>query len=53
MTSSEAERDLLQTHRLHANCFVTKPTDLEKFFSVIRAVEAFWLSFVRLPPTAA
>ena len=53
LTSSEAERDLVQAYRLHANCFITKPLDLQQFFSVIQALERFWLSVARLPPAPA
>jgi chemotaxis family two-component system response regulator Rcp1 len=50
LSSSEAERDLLQSYRLAANCFVTKPVDLESFFSAVRAIEHFWFGAARLPP---
>ena len=52
MTSSEAESDLADAYRLHANCYVTKPVDLEEFMMVVRAIERFWLGFVKLPSAA-
>jgi two-component system, chemotaxis family, response regulator Rcp1 len=48
-TSSDAERDLLETYRLHANCFITKPGDLNDFFSAVKLLEKFWLEVVQLP----
>ena len=50
VTSSQAEEDILRSYNTHANCYVTKPVDLEKFVSVVRAIEEFWVSIVRLPP---
>lgn len=49
LTTSRAEEDILRTYELHANCFITKPVDLDKFISVVQQVENFWLSVVRLP----
>lgn len=49
LTTSTAERDVLQSYDLHANCYVTKPVDLEQFISVVRSVEDFWLTVVKLP----
>jgi len=51
LTSSEAERDLTIAYQLHANCYLTKPGDLEEFLGVVRAIERFWLGFVTLPIT--
>jgi CheY-like chemotaxis protein len=53
LTTSEAEQDIVRTYQLHANCYITKPVDLEKFIEIIRAIEDFWLAVVRLPPTSA
>ena len=53
LTTSEAEQDILRSYALHANCYVTKPVDLEKFISIVRAIEDFWLAVVKLPPTQA
>jgi DNA-binding NarL/FixJ family response regulator len=50
LTTSRDEQDVLQSYDLHANCFITKPVDLEQFLAVIRSVEGFWLEVVRLPP---
>ena len=49
LTTSEAEQDVLRSYELHANCYVTKPVDLEKFISIVRAIEDFWLAVVKLP----
>lgn len=49
LTSSEAESDMAEAYRLHANCYLTKPVDLEEFLTVVRAIERFWLGFVKLP----
>jgi CheY-like chemotaxis protein len=49
LTTSEAEQDIAQSYQLHANCYLTKPVDLEKFLKIIRCIEDFWLSFVKLP----
>ena len=51
LTTSKAEEDILKTYDLHANCYITKPVDLEKFIEVISAIEDFWLSIVKLPRT--
>ena len=53
MTASQAEEDILKSYNLHCNCYVTKPIDLHQFISVIKAIEDFWLTIVRLPPNAA
>ena len=50
LTTSQAERDILDTYDLHANCYINKPVDLDQFFDVVKAVENFWLTIVRLPP---
>lgn len=49
LTTSEAERDILRSYELHANCYITKPVDLEKFIHIVRTIEAFWLAVVTLP----
>jgi two-component system, chemotaxis family, response regulator Rcp1 len=53
LTTSEAEQDVLRSYELHANCYITKPVDLEKFIAIVRAIEDFWLAVVKLPPTQA
>jgi CheY-like chemotaxis protein len=50
LTTSEAEEDILRSYDLHANAYVTKPVGFESFMSVIRQVDDFFLSVVRLPP---
>ena len=52
LTTSKAEEDILRTYDLHANCYITKPVDLEQFISVVKSIDDFWLSVVRLPPKA-
>jgi chemotaxis family two-component system response regulator Rcp1 len=49
LTTSKAEEDILRSYALHANCYVTKPVDLEQFITVVRSIEDFWFSIVRLP----
>ena len=49
LTISKAEEDILRTYDLHANCYITKPIDLKQFVKVVRAIEDFWLSIVKLP----
>jgi len=50
LTTSEAEEDVLKSYSLHANCYVTKPVDLEKFIQVVQSIDRFWLTVVTLPP---
>lgn len=50
LTSSEAEEDILRSYRLHANCFVTKPVDLDDLSRVIEGIGQFWFNLVKLPP---
>ena len=50
LTTSAAEIDILESYDLGANCYLTKPVDLEQFLTVVRSVEEFWLGMVRLPP---
>jgi chemotaxis family two-component system response regulator Rcp1 len=49
LTSSQAEEDILRAYRLHANCFITKPVDFEQFNKVVRSIEQFWFTIVKLP----
>ncbi|HEX9397647.1 MAG TPA: response regulator [Burkholderiales bacterium] len=51
LTTSKAEEDVLRTYNLHANCYVTKPVDLEKFIVVVKSIDRFWLTVVTLPPS--
>ena len=48
LTTSQAERDILESYRLRANAYVTKPVDLEQFLKVIQSIEQFWLEIVKL-----
>ena len=49
LTTSKAEEDILRTYDLHANCYITKPVDFEKFVTVVKSIDEFWLTVVRLP----
>jgi len=51
LTTSSAEEDVLRTYNLHANCYITKPVDFEKFVGVVRSIDEFWLTIVTLPAT--
>jgi two-component system, chemotaxis family, response regulator Rcp1 len=53
LTSSASEADVMSAYDLHANCYITKPVDLTQFEAVIRTIEGFWLSIVRLPKADA
>jgi CheY-like chemotaxis protein len=50
LTTSEAEEDVLRSYALHANAYVTKPVDFDRFMAVVRAIDEFFVSVVRLPP---
>jgi CheY-like chemotaxis protein len=49
LTTSSAEVDILKMYELHANCYITKPVDLDQFINVVKSIDDFWLSIVRLP----
>lgn len=49
LTTSQAERDILRSYQLHANCYVSKPVDLQAFLNVVQQTGDFWLQIVRLP----
>lgn len=49
LTTSQAEEDILRAYHLNANCYITKPVDLEQFMKVVKTIEDFWLTIVRLP----
>lgn len=51
LTTSRAEEDILKAYDLNANCYITKPVDLDQFTQVMQAIEVFWLTVVRLPKT--
>jgi CheY-like chemotaxis protein len=50
LTSSQAEEDIIRSYQLHANCFITKPVDLEQLTKVVQGIEQFWFTLVKLPP---
>jgi chemotaxis family two-component system response regulator Rcp1 len=50
LTTSAAEEDILHTYDLHANCYITKPVDFDQFLRVVKSIENFWLTVVKLPP---
>ena len=50
LTTSNAEKDLVQAYESHANCYITKPVDFQQFLIVIKSIENFWLNIVKLPP---
>jgi len=49
LTTSEEEEDILKVYNLNANCYVTKPVDLDQFIKVVKTIEDFWLEIVKLP----
>ena len=49
LTTSAAEQDILRTYELHANCYITKPVDLEQFIMIVQNIQEFWFSIVKLP----
>lgn len=49
LTTSDSEEDILKSYALHANCYIQKPVDLDRFMKVVRSIEDFWLSIVQLP----
>ncbi len=52
LTTSSSERDILESYELHANCYITKPVDLAQFLTVVKQIDDFWLTVVRLPGDA-
>ncbi len=52
LTTSSAEQDVVKSYNLHANCYITKPVELQQFLDVVRAIEEFWITIVKLPPKA-
>jgi CheY-like chemotaxis protein len=50
LTISEAEKDILKSYDLHANCYIVKPLDLNQFSKVVKSIQEFWLTIVKLPP---
>ncbi|SRR5258707_2232015 len=51
LTTSSAEKDILASYDNYANCYITKPVDLDRFMDVVRTIEDFWISIVQLPKT--
>jgi two-component system, chemotaxis family, response regulator Rcp1 len=49
VTTSKAEEDIIKTYDLHANCYVTKPLDLDQFINMVQSIEQFWFTIVKLP----
>lgn len=49
LTTSQADEDVLRAYQLQANCYVTKPVDLDQLIKVVSNIEEFWFSIVRLP----
>ena len=49
LTISRAEEDILKSYELHANCYITKPVDMNQFIKIVRSIESFWFSIVKLP----
>ena len=52
MTVSKDERDILESYRLHANCYIRKPVKFGEFIEIVKSIEAFWFTIVTLPPNA-
>lgn len=50
LTSSQADKDIVESYDLHANCYIVKPVNATKFMDVVRSVENFWVDIVCLPP---
>jgi chemotaxis family two-component system response regulator Rcp1 len=50
LTTSSDEKDILGTYNLHANCYIAKPVDLNQFLTIVKSIQNFWFSIVKLPP---
>lgn len=50
LTTSQAESDVMRAYELHANCYIVKPVDFDRFIDVVRGIEDFWCSLVKMPP---
>ena len=50
LTTSRSDADVLRTYDLHANCYITKPVDLDRFLEIVRTIENFWVTAVTFPP---
>lgn len=49
LTTSDSEKDIIASYNLHANCYITKPVDLNRFSEIVRNIEGFWFQIVKLP----
>jgi CheY-like chemotaxis protein len=49
LTTSASDADILRSYMLHANCYITKPVDLKGFLTVVKSIDTFWFSVVKLP----
>jgi CheY-like chemotaxis protein len=49
LTTSDSEKDILESYQYHANCYITKPVDFQKFMDVVRTIKDFWIDIVQLP----
>jgi len=50
ISTSQSEEEILNSYRLHANCFISKPVDLNHFIEIVQAIDSFWFSVASLPP---
>ena len=50
LTTSKAEADIIQSYESHANCYITKPVDMNQFIKIVQSIEQIWFSIVKLPP---
>ncbi|MCP4353707.1 MAG: response regulator [Desulfobacterales bacterium] len=50
ISTSQADNDIMKTYKLHGNCYITKPVDLDSFIDMVKNIEKFWLDIVKLPP---
>jgi CheY-like chemotaxis protein len=50
LTTSKSEVDIIESYDLHANCYITKPVDMDRFITVVKSIEDFWFTVVKLPP---
>jgi CheY-like chemotaxis protein len=51
LTTSQADEDILRAYSLNANCYIAKPVDFERFVTIVKSIEDFWFTIVKLPPT--
>jgi CheY-like chemotaxis protein len=50
LTTSQAESDIIATYGFHANCYINKPVDMDQFIKIVKLLEEFWFTIVKLPP---